>query len=322
MYNKILITGGSGFIGANFIRYFLGKYPDIKLINLDLITYGRKDDNLTDLNNHPRYQFIKGDICDRQLVDEIMPQVEAVINFAAESHVDRSINDSTPFVKTNVLGTQVLLDSALKNNIKKFYQISTDEVYGALGDTGYFTENSPYNPHSPYSATKAAADHLVRAYHTTHKLPVIISNCSNNYGPYQYPEKVIPLFITNLMRGKKVPLYSTGKNVRDWLHVMDHCEAIDLLLHKGKVGDTYVIGGNCEIRNIELTKMILQQMGAGEDRIQNVDDRKGHDYRYAIDFSKIKKELGWEPKHTFKQGLQETIQWYKDNEAWWKNKVN
>lgn len=321
MYKKILITGGSGFIGSNFIRAFLHKYGETTLINLDCLSCNRDNDNLRDVEDTPRYQFVKGDICDPEIVDELMKQVDAVINFAAESHVDRSIIDSAPFVRSNVLGTQVLLDAALKNNIKKFYQISTDEVFGSLGGKGYFSESSPYNPQSPYSATKAAADHLVRAYHNTHKLPVIISNCSNNYGPYQYPEKIIPLFITNLLRGKKVPLYSTGANIRDWLHVDDHCEAIDLILHEGRIGETYVIGGNCEIRNMDLTEMILKEMGFGKEMIERVPDRKGHDFRYAIDFSKIKKELGWQPQRTFQQGLRETIQWYRQNEVWWRNKV-
>ncbi len=321
MYRKILVTGGSGFIGSNFIRHFISKYCVAEIINLDCVTYNRENDNLKDLEHNRRYQFVRGDICDPEIVGTLMVQVDAVINFAAESHVDRSIVDSTPFVRSNVQGTQILLDAALKNNIRKFYQISTDEVFGSLGEKGSFTEESSYNPQSPYSATKAAADHLVRAYHNTHKLPVIISNCSNNYGPYQYPEKVIPLFITNLIRGKKVPLYSSGNNIRDWLHVDDHCEAIDLILHEGKIGETYVVGGNCEIRNIDLTILILKEMGFGEEMIERVSDRKGHDFRYAIDFSKIKRELGWRPKRTFEQGLMETIQWYRNNEEWWRNKI-
>ncbi len=321
MYKKILVTGGSGFIGSNFIRYFIKKHPGITIINLDCLTYNRANDNLRAVEQNPSYQFVKGDICDVPLVNEWMNQVDAVINFAAESHVDRSIVDSTPFVRSNILGTQVLLDAALKNHVQRFYQISTDEVFGSLGTKGYFTEKSTYNPQSPYSASKAAADHLVRAYHNTHKLPVLISNCSNNYGPYQYPEKVIPLFMTHLIRGKKVPLYGKGENVRDWLHVSDHCEAIDLILHKGKTGETYCIGGGCEIRNIDLTRLILSEMGFGEEMIEHVPDRKGHDLRYAIDFSKIKTELGWQPRWSFGEGLRETVQWYLSNEAWWKNKV-
>lgn len=321
MYKKILITGGSGFVGTNFIRYFLEKYPEVDLINLDCLAYQRENDNLVEVESQPRYHFVQGNICDPKKVDEVMAQVDAVVHFAAESHVDRSIVDSTPFIRSNVMGTQILLDAALKHSISRFYHISTDEVFGALKERGYFTEESSYNPQSPYAASKAAADHLVRAYHNTHKLPVVLSNCSNNYGPYQYPEKVIPLFITNLLRGKKVPLYGNGLNVRDWLHVDDHCEAIDLVLQKGRVGETYAIGGNCEIRNRDLTQMILNQMGLGEEMIEYVPDRKGHDFRYAIDCSKIKKRLGWKPKRTFDHGLQETIQWYRENEKWWKNKV-
>lgn len=321
MHKKILVTGGSGFIGSNFVRYIINKYPDVNIVNIDKLTYNPDNDNLRDIENNPRYKFVKGDICDVRLVDKLVKGADAIIHFAAESHVDRSIRDSYPFITTNVVGTQILLDSALRNKCKLFYHISTDEVFGSLGNTGYFSENTPYNPRSPYSASKAAADHLVRAYYHTHKLPIIISNCSNNYGPYQFPEKVIPLFITNLLRGKKVPLYGNGENIRDWLHVLDHCEAIDLIFNKGKIGETYCIGGDCEIKNIEITKSILDEMGFGEEMIDYVTDRKGHDFRYAMDFSKIKKELGWKPRHDFKQGLRETISWYKNNANWWKNKV-
>lgn len=320
MYTALLVTGGSGFIGSNFIRYFLGKYQRTGIVNLDSLACSGTNDNVTDLEGHPRYRFVKGDICDPVIVGEVMQQVDAVINFAAESHVDHSIVDSAPFVRSNVQGTQVLLDAARRYTIQRFYQISTDEVFGSLRE-GRFHETSPYNPQSPYSATKAAADHLVRAYHNTHKLPVVISHCSNNYGPYQHPEKVIPLFITNLLRGKRVPLYSAGENVRDWLHVDDHCEAIDLILHEGRIGETYCIGGDCEIRNVDLTQMILQAMGCGEEMIERVPDRKGHDFRYAVDFSKLKNELGWQPRRNFSQGLKETIQWYRAGEAWWRKKT-
>ena len=240
------------------------------------------------------------------------------MHFAAESHVDRSILKSDEFVRTNILGTQILLDAALRNNGKRFHHISTDEVFGSLGKEGKFNEKTPYAPHSPYSASKAGSDHLVRAYYDTHKLPITISNCSNNYGPYQFPEKLITLFITNLIEGKKVPIYGSGENIRDWIHVLDHCEAIDLILHKGKIGETYCVGGDSELSNIEITRKILREFGEGDEMIEYVEDRKGHDFRYAIDFSKIKDELGWFPKISFDDGLRKTIEWYKNNEDWWK----
>ncbi len=315
---RILVTGGCGFIGTNFIYYILKKYPKYKIINLDKLTYAGNSKNLKSIENKQNYRFIKGDICNYRLVNKLVKKVEAILHFAAESHVDRSIENSTVFIKTNVLGTNILLDAAYRNGNKRFHHISTDEVFGELGKEGKFSEKTPYNPKSPYSASKSAADHLVRAYFFTNNLPITISNCTNNYGPYQYPEKIIPLFITNLLKNKKVPVYGNGLNVRDWLHIQDHCEAIDLILHKGKIGETYCIGGNCEIKNIELTKMILQEMGFGEDMIEYVKDRKGHDFRYAMDFTKIKNELGWKPKHNFKKGLKETIEWYKNNEWWWR----
>lgn len=319
MYTKILVTGGSGFIGSNFIRYMLNKYPSVEIINLDSLTYCGNPENLSDISATPQYKFVQGDICDKKLCRELMEKVDAVVNFAAESHVDNSIKNSYQFVKTNVMGTQNLLDAALDSSLKLFYHISTDEVFGDLSSTDpAFNEDTPYNPRSPYSASKAASDHLVRAYHHTHKLPIIISNCSNNYGPYQYPEKMIPLFITNILEGKKVPVYGNGENVRDWLHVVDHCNAIDVILNRGRVGETYCIGGGCEMKNIDITKLILKEMGASENMIEYVEDRKGHDHRYAIDFSKLKKETGWQPEHNFLDGLQETIFWYKKNELWWK----
>ncbi|MBN4049074.1 dTDP-glucose 4,6-dehydratase [archaeon AH-315-M20] len=316
-YNRILVTGGCGFIGSNFIHYILERYNDVAIINLDKITYCGNLDNLRSIENNPRYEFIHGDICDSRLVNNIMKSVDAVVHFAAESHVDNSIKNCSEFVKTNVVGTQVLLSAAFSNNIKRFHHISTDEVFGTLGKTGEFNENTPYSPRSPYSASKAASDHLVRAFFHTHKLPIVITNCSNNYGPYQYPEKVIPLFITNLFEGKKVPVYGKGENIRDWLHVKDHCSAIDLVLNKGKDSETYCVGGNCRIRNIDMTLMILKEIGFGKEMIEFVEDRKGHDFRYAIDFSKINKEFGWKPKYDFKKGLKDTIDWYKNNKEWW-----
>ncbi|PIU83256.1 MAG: dTDP-glucose 4,6-dehydratase [Elusimicrobia bacterium CG06_land_8_20_14_3_00_38_11] len=315
---RILVTGGAGFIGSNFILYILKKYPDYKIVNLDKLTYAGNKENLSSVENSPRYKFVKGDICDKKLVNSLMKKVDAVVHFAAESHVDRSIIHAEDFVRTNVVGTQILLDAALRCGKKRFHHISTDEVFGELGPKGKFSEKTPYNPRSPYSASKASSDHLVRAYFHTYNLPVTISNCSNNYGPYQFPEKLIPLFITNLIEGKKVPVYGKGQNIRDWIHVDDHNEGVDLILHKGKIGETYCLGGNTEIKNLDITKMILKEFGCGSEMMEFVADRKGHDFRYAIDFSKIKKELGWHPLHTFEQGLKETIIWYKNNEKWWK----
>ena len=314
---KILITGGAGFIGSNFILYMLKKYNSYSIVNLDKLTYAGNKSNLKSIENDSRYKFVQGDICDKKLVDSLVKEVEVIVHFAAESHVDRSIENSDEFVRTNVVGTHVLLDAALRNGKKRFHHISTDEVFGALGPEGKFNEKTPYDPHSPYSASKAGSDYLVRAYFYTHGLPITISNCSNNYGPYQFPEKLIPLFITNLIEGKKVPVYGEGLNVRDWIHVEDHNEAVDLILHKGKLGETYCLGGDSEMENIAITKMILSSFGKGEGMIEFIPDRPGHDFRYAIDFSKIKNELGWAPKHSFEQGLKETIQWYKDNGQWW-----
>jgi dTDP-glucose 4,6-dehydratase len=321
---KILVTGGCGFIGSNFILHILKKYPNYQIVNLDKLTYAGNKANLVSVENDSRYEFVHGDICDPVVVDECMKKVDAVVHFAAESHVDRSILFASEFVRTNVLGTQVLLESALKNGKKRFHHVSTDEVFGELDSTGKFSESTPYNPRSPYSASKAGADHLARAYFATYGLPITISNCSNNYGPYHFPEKLIPLFVTNLIDKKKVPVYGAGLNVRDWLHVEDHCKAIDLILHKGKLGETYCIGGDSEMTNLEITNKILTLFGFGDEMIEHVEDRKGHDFRYAIDFSKLKKELGWAPEHTFDSGLKETVDWYRQNESWWrplKNKV-
>jgi dTDP-glucose 4,6-dehydratase len=319
---KLLVTGGAGFIGSNFIHYMLKKYPDYQIINLDLLTYAGNLDNLKDIANNPNYKFVQGDICDKELVNDLVKQVDAIVHFAAESHVDRSIMDSSAFAHTNIIGTLTLLEAAKNNGGKRFHHISTDEVFGHLGpNDAPFNEQTPYDPRSPYSASKAASDHLVNSYFYTHNLPVTISNCSNNYGPYQYPEKLIHLFITNLIEGKKVPVYGDGLNVRDWIFVDDHNRGVDLILHQGKIGQTYCLGGNSEKTNLEITNLILKDFNLGEEMIEYVADRKGHDRRYAIDFSKIKKELGWEPQVDFEQGIKDTIKWYKNNEEWWRKLV-
>lgn len=314
---KMLVTGGAGFIGSNFIKYMLDKYSKYKIINLDLLTYAGNLENLAEVENHPNYTFVKGDICDGYLVNQLVSEgVNYIINFAAESHVDRSIEDPGVFIRTNVMGTQILLDAALKNNIDKFVQISTDEVYGSLGETGYFTEETPLAPNSPYSASKSGADMLVRAYYETFKLPVNITRCSNNYGPYQFPEKLIPLIIANAQEDKEIPVYGDGLNIRDWLHVKDHCSAIDAVLHRGKPGEVYNIGGNNEKKNIEIVRTIIDSLNKPESLIKFVKDRPGHDKRYAIDATKIKKELGWESSYSFASGIKETIQWYLENKEW------
>ncbi len=316
---RLLVTGGAGFIGSNFIRHIFNSHKNYEIVNLDKLTYAGNIENLKDIENDKRYKFVKGDICDEKLVDMLVKDVDVIVHFAAETHVDRSIENSGVFVKTNVLGTHNLLEAARRNGGKRFHHISTDEVYGALGKTGKFSEKTPYDPRSPYSASKAASDFITRSYYHTHNLPITISNCSNNYGPYQFPEKLIPLLVTNLIEGKKIPIYGKGLNVRDWLHVEDHCKAIDVILHKGKIGETYCIGGDCEMKNIEIANMIIKEMSFDEKMIEYVPDRKGHDFRYAIDFSKIKKELGWEPHYkNFSQGLNHTIKWYKENKQWWK----
>lgn len=327
---NILVTGGAGFIGSNFVKYMLAKY-EYNIVNLDLLTYAGNLENLEEIIGHGRYNFVKGDICDRELLSDIFHKYEIniVINFAAESHVDRSITDPEIFLKTNVLGTQALLDTA-KNYWKvyddkynrefkkqaKFIQISTDEVYGTLGKEGYFTEYTCLLPNSPYSASKASADMIVRAYHETFGIPVNITRCSNNYGPYQFPEKLIPLMITNCLKGKDLPVYGDGMQVRDWLHVSDHCSAIDAVLHKGIHGEVYNIGGNNEKTNIELVKLIINALGKSEDLIKFVKDRPGHDRRYAIDNTKITTELGWSPSYTFRKGMKETVEWYLDHIEW------
>lgn len=316
---KILITGGAGFIGSNFVHYMLERYPSYQIINLDALTYAGNLENLRSIQENSNYTFVKGDITNSELVNSLFEQgVDTVVHFAAESHVDRSILEPDVFVKTNVLGTQVLLEAARKHDIKKFVHVSTDEVYGTLGETGLFTEETPIAPNSPYSASKAGSDLLVRSYHETFGLPVNITRCSNNYGPYQFPEKLIPLMIANALNDKPLPVYGDGLNIRDWLYVEDHCSAIDLVLHKGINGEVYNIGGNNERTNIQIVQTILRELGKPESLIQYVKDRLGHDRRYGIDATKITNELGWEPKHNFDRGIHETIRWYLDNQDWWK----
>ncbi|MHA1230580.1 MAG: dTDP-glucose 4,6-dehydratase, partial [Candidatus Helarchaeota archaeon] len=307
---RILVTGGAGFIGSNFIHYILDERPEYKIINLDLLTYAGNLDNLKDIQKDDRYEFIKGDINDQNLVNKIMSEVDYVINFAAESHVDRSIKTPKIFVKTNVEGTQTLLEAARKSDVERFIQISTDEVYGSLGPTGLFTESSQLMPNSPYAASKAAADLLVRAYHKTYGLDSIITRCSNNYGPYQFPEKFIPVIILNALNNSPIPVYGDGKYIRDWIYVLDHCSAILLVLEKGRAGEIYNIGANNEIMNIELVRLILKIMNKPESLIKFVEDRPGHDRRYGIDASKIRKELNWSPKYSFEESIQRTIEWY------------
>jgi dTDP-glucose 4,6-dehydratase len=316
---NVLITGGNGFIGSNFVMFMLNKYPDYQIMNLDALTYAGNIENLRDVHNHSNYTFIKGDIADRKLIDEVFQLgVDIIVNFAAESHVDRSIWDPGIFVKTNIMGTQVLLDAAKKYGVKRYVQISTDEVYGSLGETGLFTEQSPLLPNSPYSASKAGGDLLVRAYHETFGLPVNITRCSNNYGPYQFPEKLIPLMISHALNDKSLPIYGDGLNIRDWLYVEDHCSAIDLVIHKGTIGEIYNIGGNNERTNIQIVKAILAELSKPESLINYVADRPGHDRRYGIDATKITRELGWQPNTCFEMGIKKAIQWYLDNQDWWK----
>ncbi|UNK19774.1 dTDP-glucose 4,6-dehydratase [Paenibacillus sp. N3/727] len=314
---KVIVTGGAGFIGSNFIRYMLAQYPQDEMINVDLLTYAGNLYNLADILPHSKYRFVKADIADRASLEPLFKEgVDAVVNFAAESHVDRSIVQPELFVKTNVLGTQTLLDLSKEYGLRKFVQVSTDEVYGTLGDTGVFTEDTPLQPNSPYSASKAGADLLVRAYYETFGLPVNITRCSNNYGPYQFPEKLIPLMIYNAMQNKPLPVYGNGMNIRDWLYVEDHCRAIDLVLRKGKDGEIYNIGGHNERNNLQVIRTILEVLNKPESLIRHVADRLGHDRRYAIDADKIREELGWTPKYNYESGIRNTIRWYQDNVAW------
>ena len=319
---KIMVTGGAGFIGSCFVRHMLEKHPDYKIINLDALTYAGNIANLDDVKNNPNYSFVHGNICDKKLVRELVNECDAIVNFAAESHVDRSITGPEIFIETNVQGPLNLLQNAKEAGIQRYLQVSTDEVYGTLGKTGYFYETTPLAPNSPYSASKASADLLVRAYFETYKMPVLTTRCSNNYGPYQYPEKLIPFFISRLLNNKKVPVYGDGMNVRDWLYVYDHCAAIDTVLHKGRVGEVYNIGGHNEKTNLEITGIILKAMGKDESSIEYVEDRLGHDRRYAIDNKKIQTELGWKPSVTFEEGIELTIDWYLKNQDWIKSIEN
>ena len=331
MKRNILVTGGAGFIGSHLVRLLVNKYPTYHIINMDLLTYAGNLENLKDIEHKENYSFVKCDICDFKKVKQVFVdyKIDSIIHLAAESHVDRSIEDPFSFAQTNVMGTLSLLQAAKsywKNNFKNklFYHVSTDEVYGSLGETGYFTENTNYDPHSPYSASKASSDHFVRAFHDTYGLPIVISNCSNNYGSYQFPEKLIPLFINNIVNNKPLPVYGKGENVRDWLFVNDHARAIDVIFHKGKLGDTYNIGGFNEWKNIDLIKvmiktvdrMLAREEGSSEKLITYVTDRAGHDLRYAIDSSKLKNELGWEPSLQFEEGIEKTVKWYLDNKEW------
>jgi dTDP-glucose 4,6-dehydratase len=315
---KILVTGGAGFIGSNFIHYWLKQNPNDQITNLDLLTYAGNLSSLADIESNPSYRFIKGDIADQKLVNELVNGQDLIVHFAAESHVDRSIKDSASFVRTNVEGTRALLEAARLNGLVRFHHISTDEVFGSLGfNDPAFSEQTPYDPRSPYSASKAAADHLARAYFHTYKLPVTISNCSNNYGPYQYPEKFIPLAITNLLSGRKIPLYGNGQNVRDWIHVDDHNRGVEMIIKQGKIGETYCLGGNSQRSNRDIVNLILQLMEKTEAEVELVSDRPGHDLRYAINYSKAERELGWTPQYDFSTGLAETVKWYRDNKSWW-----
>ncbi len=315
----ILVTGGAGFIGSCYVRHILNKHPEYRIINIDALTYCGNLENLKDIENNSNYRFVHGNICDRDLIRTLVRECDCVVNFAAESHVDNSIKHPEIFVETNVQGTLNLLQACKEIGIERYLQVSTDEVYGTLGKTGYFYETTPLAPNSPYSASKAGADLLVRAYYETYKLPVLNTRCSNNYGPYQYPEKLIPFFISRLLRGEKVPVYGDGMNVRDWLYVYDHCEAIDEVLHKGQIGQVYNIGGHNEKTNLEITHLILEAMGKDESSIEYVQDRLGHDRRYAISNDKITAELGWEPSVTFEQGIKMTIDWYLKNQDWIKH---
>ncbi|MBS4534367.1 dTDP-glucose 4,6-dehydratase [Clostridium sp. D2Q-14] len=335
---NILVTGGAGFIGSNFVKLMLEKYPDYKIINIDALTYAGNLENLKDIDGNPNYEFIKVDIRDREKIEEIFRNndITSVVNFAAESHVDRSIEEPEVFLTTNIIGTQVLLDSAKKYwkvnpNDKyckeykpgvKFLQVSTDEVYGALGEIGMFVETMPLMPNSPYSASKASADMIVRAYYETFGMPINVTRCSNNYGPYQFPEKLIPLMINNCLKEKELPVYGDGMQVRDWLHVSDHCSAIDIVLHEGQDGEVYNVGGNNEKANIEIVKLIIKTLGKSKDLIEYVKDRPGHDRRYAIDNTKITTQLGWKPVYTFEQGIKETIEWYLNNTEWIENIIS
>lgn len=316
---KLLVTGGAGFIGSCFIRHMLEHHPDYHIVNLDALTYAGNLENLYDVKDNPNYEFVYGDICDKYLVMQVVSGVDAIVNFAAESHVDRSIAGPEVFIETNIKGTSILLQAAKAFHIERYLQVSTDEVYGSLGKEGYFTETTPLAPNSPYSASKASADLIVRSYFETFGLPTLITRCSNNYGPYQYPEKLIPFFIARLLKNEKVPVYGDGMNVRDWIYVYDHCSAIDTVLHKGTPGQIYNIGGHNEKTNLEITHLILEAMNKDDSYIEFVEDRLGHDRRYAICNDKITGELGWKPSISFEEGILLTIDWYLNNQKWIKS---
>ena len=315
---NLLVCGGAGFMGSHFIKYILKKYPDYKVVNFDKLTYAGNLENLREVENNSQYKFVQGDICDREAVNKVVEEnkIDAIVNYAAESHVDRSIMDPDVFLRTEILGSFNLLEATKNFNLKKMVQVSTDEVYGSI-DKGSFIEDSPFSPNSPYAAAKAGGDHLCRAYFVTYKTPIVVSHSCNFYGTNQFPEKLIPLFITNLIEGKKVPLYGDGKNVREWIHTSDHCRAIDVLLHQAEPGSVYNIGSGKELENIEITKLILSEMGMGEKMIEPVKDRPGHDRRYSIDCSKLEKDFGWKAEKDFEVGLKETTEWYKNNPDWW-----
>ena len=318
-YGKIVVTGAAGFIGSNFVRLLLEQRRACKVVGVDSLTYAGNLANLADARRHPRFSFVKADICDDEAMDRVISAgVDAVVNFAAESHVDRSIHGAQAFVRTNVSGVQTLIDACRKHAVSRFLQVSTDEVYGSLGPTGLFTEETPLSPRSPYSASKTGGDLLIQAAFETFHFPAVITRCSNNYGPYQFPEKLIPLFVTNLLGGKKVPVYGDGMNVRDWIHVRDHCEAILLVLEKAADGAVYNVGGDCELPNMEIARRILKHLGHDERMIEYVKDRPGHDRRYAMDFSRLRRDLGWAPRIGFEEGLAETIEWYVAHEDWWR----
>lgn len=318
MKTRVLVTGGAGFIGSNFIHYVLREHSDWEITNLDKLTYAGNPENLKDIQDNPRYIFVKGDITDGKLVSQLLKEhFNALVNFAAESHVDRSIADPSPFIETNIKGTQLLLEGARQYGVELFVQVSTDEVYGSLEASGQFSEQSPLSPNSPYAASKAAADLLCQAYRHTYGLPIIITRCSNNYGPFQFPEKLIPLAITNILEGKNIPIYGDGLNVRDWIYIEDHCRALDLILQQGKPGEIYNIAGTNEKTNLELANRILRIMGKPQSLITFVPDRLGHDRRYALNITKIRRELDWRPRTSFEEGLKSTIEWYEKNEPWW-----
>lgn len=321
---NILVTGGAGFIGSNFVHFMLNKHPDYTIFNFDELTYAGNLENLTSIEKNQHYRFIKGDICNKEQVLSALREysVDTIVHFAAESHVDRSISGPAVFVQTNVVGTQVLLDASREKGIERFLHVSTDEVYGSLGATGYFTEETHLHPNSPYSASKASSDMLVLAYQHTFGFPGLVTRCSNNYGPYQFPEKLIPLMIANALNDRSLPVYGDGLNVRDWLYVEDHCSALDVVLHKGTIGDVYNIGGHNEWKNIDIVKLVLKELGKPESLISFVKDRPGHDRRYAIDAAKIKNELGWVPSYQFESGIKKTIQWYVQNKPWWERIIS